>query len=224
LAVNNLILALNRLIQYQSPVRVLPEVQKFYADSAGLEPGERQSQLADLRTALRDPFFAADFLKQPRNNASVRNTIAITGIKGSDKVNVIPAQAWAEIDIRLLPGEDPKTFVDDVRKIIADESIRIEVLLSFPPATSPPHREALRAIAELARRYDGNIPILSPLGRGFTDCHFFREKGIPCYGFIPMRAAAAGESLVHGIDERVSVESFKFALGAMLEIARQLVE
>jgi acetylornithine deacetylase/succinyl-diaminopimelate desuccinylase-like protein len=224
LAVNKLVSALNRLIQYQSPVKVLPQVQKFYADAAVLESGERQNPLADLRAALRDPFFAADFLKQPRNNASVRNTIAITGIKGSDKVNVIPAQAWAEVDIRLLPGEDPKAFIEEVRHIIADESIRIEVLLSFPPATSPPHIEALRIIGELARKHDGNVPILSPLGRGFTDCHFFREKGIPCYGFIPMRSTEGGESLVHGINERLSVENFKPAIGAMFEMVRQVAE
>lgn len=222
LAVNKLVLALNRLIQYQSPVRVLPEVQKFYADAAVLESGARQNQLTDLREALKDPFFAAEFLKEPRNNASVRNTISITGIKGSDKVNVIPAQASAEIDIRLLPGEDAKAFIDDMRKVIADESIKIEVLLSFPPATSPPHIEAIKAITELARRHDGNVPVVAPLGRGFTDCHFFREKGIPCYGFIPMRSTDRGESLVHGIDERVSVENFKLGIRAMFEMVQKL--
>lgn len=223
LAVNKLILALNRLIQYQSPVKVLPEVQKFYGDAAVLESGARQSQLADLRAALRDPFFAAEFLKDPRNNASVRNTISITGIKGSDKVNVIPAQASAEIDIRLLPGENPEVFIDEVRKVIADDSIKIEVLLSFPPATSPPHIEATKVITEFAQRHDGKVPILAPLGRGFTDCHFFREKGIPCYGFIPIRSTNRGESLVHGIDERLSVESFNFAIRAMFEMVGKLV-
>jgi acetylornithine deacetylase/succinyl-diaminopimelate desuccinylase-like protein len=223
LAVNKPVLALNRLIQYQSPVKVLPEVQKFYADAAALQSGERQNEFADLRAALQDPFFAAEFLKVPRNNASVRNTISITGIKGSDKVNVIPGQASAEIDIRLLPGEDPKAFIDDIRKVIADESIKIETLLSFPPATSPPHVEAIRAITELAERHDGNVPVLAPLGRGFTDCHFFREKGIPCYGFIPLRSTERGESLVHGVDERLSVESFKLAIRAMFEMVGNLV-
>jgi acetylornithine deacetylase/succinyl-diaminopimelate desuccinylase-like protein len=224
LAVNKLILALSRLIQWQTPVKVLPEVQKFYADAAVFESGEREKQRADLRAALQDPSFAADFLKQPRNNASVRNTVSITRISGSDKVNVIPARASAEIDVRLLPGEDPQAFVREVRRVITDEAIQIEVLLSFPPATSPPHQEAMRAITELARRHDGNVPVLSPLGRGFTDCHFFRERAIPCYGFIPLRSSEGGNGLVHGLDERISVENFRFALGAMFEIVRQLAE
>jgi hypothetical protein len=45
-----------------------------------------------------------------------------------------------------LPGEDPKAFIEDLRKVMADDSIKIEVLLSFPPVTSPPHPEAIKVI------------------------------------------------------------------------------
>jgi acetylornithine deacetylase/succinyl-diaminopimelate desuccinylase-like protein len=223
LAVNKLVLALNRLIQYETPIRVVPEVQKFYADIAFFEGPERRTQFTDLRAALKDPFFAAEFIKDPRNNARVRNTISITGIKGSDKVNVIPAEAYAEIDIRLLPGEDPQAFVETIRKIIADDAIKIEVLLSFPPATSPPHSEATKAISELARTHDRDVPVLAPLVSGFTDCHFFREKKIPCFGFLPIRSSAGAESLVHGNNERLSVESFNSAISAMFELVGKLL-
>jgi len=223
LAVNKLVLALDRLIQYQSPVKVLPEVQKFYADTARLEAPERQKKLADVRAALSDPFFAAEFLKEPRNNARVRNTLSITGLKGSEKVNVIPAEASADLDVRLLPGEEPQAFIDEMRKVIDDDSIQIKILLSFPPATSPPHIEASKAIAELARDYDGDVPIVAPLVSGFTDCHFFREKGIPCYGFIPLRRSPSGESLEHGVNERISIESFAAGVRAMFELVGKLV-
>jgi len=112
LAVNKLIKALHGIMQYRSPIKVVPEVQKFYADTAHAEPMERREKLRDLRTALKDPAFTEEFIKEPRNDASVRNTIAITGMKGSDKTNVIPAFATAELDVRLLPGEDPKDFIN----------------------------------------------------------------------------------------------------------------
>jgi acetylornithine deacetylase/succinyl-diaminopimelate desuccinylase-like protein len=222
LAVNKLIAGLGRLMHYQSPIKVVPEVQKFYADTAHLESPARQRHYRDLKTALEDPAFVADFTRDPRNNASVRNTLSITGIRGSDKVNVIPAQATAEIDVRLLPGEDPKAFLAELKKVLADESIQLEVLLSFPPATSPPHPGAMKVIADLAAALDGGAPIVSPLVRGFTDCHFFREKGIPCLGFMPLRQPAGGEGLVHGIDERISVESLRAAVRTMYEIVRRL--
>ena len=222
LAVHKLIAALARVMSYQSPVKVVDEVQRYYADSAAAEPEPRRSRYRDLRRALQNAAFRAEFLKEPRNNASVRNTIAITGIKGSDKVNVIPAAAAAELDVRLLPGEEPKAFIETLRRVIGDPSIKIEVLLSFPAAASPPHPEAMKVIGEFAKTHDQGAPLVAPLVRGFTDCHFFREKGIPCLGFMPHRSTPSGEGLVHGIDERVTVESLQFGIRAMVEIVRRL--
>lgn len=128
---NRLLAALNRILQYHAPTKVVSHVQKYYLDSVPLEPAHLQGQYADLKTALRDPAFAAEFTKDPRANAAVRNTIAVTMIKGSEKVNVIPAEASAESDVRLLPGEDPKAFIEELRKTIADSSIKIDVTLSF---------------------------------------------------------------------------------------------
>jgi acetylornithine deacetylase/succinyl-diaminopimelate desuccinylase-like protein len=104
LAVHKIIAALGRIAAYEAPIKVVPEVQKFYAEAARLESDARRTAYQDLRAALQDPAFAADFVKDPRNNASVRNTLAITRLAGSDKINVIPARAAAEIDVRLLPG------------------------------------------------------------------------------------------------------------------------
>lgn len=222
-AVHKLIAALDRIVRHQTPIKVLPQVQNFYAATAYLEPPPRRERYSDLGHSLQDPRFADEFTREARANASVRNTIAVTGIKGSDKVNVVPGQASAEIDVRLLPGEEPSLFIQELRKVIADESIKVEVILSFPPAKSPEHPEALRVIRELAAAHDGGAPVVMPLGRGFTDCHFFREKGIPCYGFIPLRSPAGGESLVHGVDERVSVESLRSAVRMMHELVRKLV-
>ena len=222
LAVNKLIAALHRIMAYQSPIKVVPEVQKFYADTANSEPEPRRTRYRDLRKSLQDAAFRAEFLKDPRNNASVRNTIAITGVKGSDKVNVIPALASAELDVRLLPGENPRGFIVELRKIIGDEAIKIDTLLSFPAAISPPHPEVLRIITEFAKANDPGARVVAPLVRGFTDCHFFREKGIPCLGFMPHRSTPSGEGLVHGVDERASVEDLKFGIRAMYEIVRRL--
>lgn len=221
-AVVKLIAALHRISNYQSPITVVPEVQKFYAESAASAPAERRSQYLDLRAALKDPGFVAEFTKDRSNNSRVRNTISITGIKGSDKINVIPAFATAELDVRLLPGEEPKAFISELRRVINDESIHIEVLLSRAAATSPESPEAVKVIREFAQTHDPGTPLAFPLGSGFTDCHFFRAKGIPCLGFIPQRSAPSSEGLVHGVDERVAVERLRLGMQAMYEIVKKL--
>jgi acetylornithine deacetylase/succinyl-diaminopimelate desuccinylase-like protein len=105
--------------------------------------------------------------------------------------------------------------------VIADDSIKIEVLLSFPPATSPPHPQAMKVITEFAKA-DGGAPVVAPLTRGFTDCRFFREKSIPCFGFIPLRRGASDEGLVHGVDERIAIANLRTAVRAMYQIVRRL--
>ncbi len=223
-AVLKLVRALGRIANYQTSVKVIPEVQKFYADSAATAPAGRREQYRDLRRALQDPKFAAEFLKDRGNNARVRNTISITGIKGSDKINVIPSEASAEIDVRLLPGEEPQAFIDELRRVIADDSIKIEILLSRAAASSPASPAALQAIADYARIRDPGTPILFPMGSGFTDCHFFRAKGIACLGFLPRRSLPSEEGMVHGVNERVSIEDLKNDVTAMYEIVRRLAE
>jgi len=222
-AVNKLVAGLGRVMAYQAPIKVVPEVQKFFADTADAEPEARRKFYRDLQTSLEDPAFAAEFTKNPRNNASVRNTIAVTGLRGSDKVNVVPAQASAEIDVRLLPGEDPQEFIAGLRRLIADETIKIEIILSFPAAISPPHPEAMKAIQDLAKTQDAGAPVVAPLVRGFTDCHFFREKGIPCLGFMPLRNLPSEQGIVHGVNERISLDSLRSGIHSMYELVRKLV-
>jgi acetylornithine deacetylase/succinyl-diaminopimelate desuccinylase-like protein len=221
-AVLKLIAALNRLAGYQSPIKVVPEVQKFYADSAASAPANRREQYLDLRKALQDPAFATEFVKDRSDNARVRNTISITGIRGSDKINVIAAEASAEVDVRLLPGEEAHKFINDMRRVIADDAIKIEILLSRTAATSPTSPEALKVIAAYAQTHDPGTPIFSPMLAGFTDCHFFRAKGIACLGFLPRRSHPSEERMVHGIDERVSAESLRSDIRALYEIVSKL--
>jgi len=222
-AVLKLIAVLNRIAAYQSPIKVVPQVQQFYRDSAASATTGRREHYLDLRRALQDPAFAAEFTKDRTNNARVRNTISITGLKGSEKINVIPAEATAEIDVRLLPGEAPEGFIAELRRVIGDESIKIEVLLSRGAATATPSPDGMKAIAEFATSHDPGAQILSPLPGGFTDCHFFHVKGIPCLGFLPQRSTASSEGLVHGVDERVTIERLTAAMRGMYEIVSKLV-
>ena len=222
-AVLKLVAALNHLASYQTPIKVVPKVQKFYADSAATAPANRREQYADLRKALQDSAFTAEFLKDRSNNARVRNTISITSIKGSDKINVIPAEASAEVDVRLLPGEEPQAFVSELRRVLADDSIKIDILLSRTAAASPTSPEAVKVITEYAKANDPGAAVLFPVGSGFTDCHFFRAKGIPCLGFLPQRSTPNSEGLVHGVDERMPIERLNGAIRAMYEIVRKLV-
>jgi acetylornithine deacetylase/succinyl-diaminopimelate desuccinylase-like protein len=222
-AVLRLVEALHRIAAYQTALSVDPVAQKFYADIADLDPSpDKRERLKNLRASLQDPAFAAEFIRDLRNNATVRNTISITMLEGSNKVNVIPAEATAQLDVRLLPTQDPALFLNDLRQVIADDAIRIDIVLSFAPSASPTDSEFFKVLEGVAGELDPGVKVTTPLLTGFTDCHFFREKGIPCYGFIPFRLPAKELGGVHGNDERVSLENVKFGTRTMVEIVRRL--
>ena len=81
----------------------------------------------------------------------------------------------------------------------------------------------MKVIADYAKTHDPGAAVLFPVGSGFTDCHFFRAKGIPCLGFLPQRSTASSEGLVHGVDERMPVVRLTAAIRAMYEIVSKLV-
>ena len=217
-----LIAALSRIEAWSTPLRVVPELQRFYADTAHLEKGALRERLQDLRGSLQNRAFAAQFTANPRQNAQVRNTISLTVLASGTKTNVIPPEASAELDVRLLPDEDPKQFIAEITKVIADDEIRIETLLSFAPASSPSEHELFDALREIAARRHPGVVVASPLATGFTDCHYFREKGIPCYGFVPYELSDRDAALVHGNDERLSIANVKSGTRLLYELVSRL--
>jgi acetylornithine deacetylase/succinyl-diaminopimelate desuccinylase-like protein len=221
-APNRLLAALARIQAWSPPVRVVPELERFYADTAHLESGARREQWSDLRRALSDRAFAAEFTANPRQNAQVRNTISLTVLAAGKKTNVIPPEATAELDVRLLPDQDPQAFLADLKEVIADDAIRVETLLSFPPASSPRDHELFRALEEIAERRHPGAVISTPLATGFTDCHYFRARGIPCYGFLPFELSDRDASLVHGNDERIGIANLKSGTRLLYELVSRL--
>jgi acetylornithine deacetylase/succinyl-diaminopimelate desuccinylase-like protein len=215
-AVTHLVRALDRLIAYRSPIRLIDPVRDYFKALAELDGGP--PEFLNLRNALRDPDYARSFTAVPRQNALVRDTITPTVLSGSEKTNVIPASASAEIDCRILPGEDPQAIVANLRKVIADNTIKIDVVLNFPAVSSARKSHLLSAIAHLAE--DDKARVVPAMTAGFTDSHYFRQKGLIAYGFIPIDLTPQQERGVHGINEHIPVKE----LGAGIRRMVQLLE
>jgi acetylornithine deacetylase/succinyl-diaminopimelate desuccinylase-like protein len=218
-AVTHLIVALNRLIDYVPPVKVVSAVQNHFRIMAQL--GRKPSAFVDLAKALKDPAFATEFLADPSQRAAVRNTIAPTVLSGSLKINMIPASVFAEVDCRLLPGEDPNVVLKSLRDVIADNTIKIDELLSFPSISSPDKSGLMAAIQALAKTRD-KAPVVPTMLNGFTDSHYFRQKGLIAYGFIPLEFGEAQEKthMVHGKNEHIAIKSLRDGIERMVDLLK----
>ena len=210
-APNRLIRALGRLLEAERPLRILPEIQEYFAKLGSVLPGEAGRGYDDLERSLRDDGFRRAFLASRRNAAMLRTTFAVTMLKGSEKRNVIPPEAIADLDCRMLHGDDPEEIVRWVRGVIADE--RVEVSLSNPPPkipnASPPDTPLYKALGQpLARRAPG-VVVAPDILVGFTDNWVFRNCGLHGYGFSPFILGDDEWRRVHGNDERISLENLQ---------------
>lgn len=222
-AVNRLLRALNRLLEYTPPVQLTPVVEQAFKAYATLMPAEQAAQFADLRESIKNPDFLKTFEMDPGARALIRNTISITVLEASNKINVIPPRATAEIDTRLVPGESLDRWINEIRGVIQDDSIKIEPILAFGANASPLDTSLVRSIRHISKKRFPESVITHPVLTGFTDSHYFRELGIHCYGFSPFVASPRelGEGF-HGNDERIGVRPFLDGVKFLYEVIDHL--
>jgi acetylornithine deacetylase/succinyl-diaminopimelate desuccinylase-like protein len=224
--VPRLINALHKIARYETPLHVIPTVERYFRDMAQSFTGEQRTWLADVRKGLQDPKGREWILSDPARNALLRNTIAITGLRGSDKVNVIPAEATADIDIRLLPDQDPQAFMAELRRIANDTAVHFSGVPTTmkPPLNVPFDTDLFRAITRAAHDRDPGALVTPAMSTGGTDRPAYRSLGIVTYGFGPSKIdeAEARRRGAHGNDERLSVENVGFGLRFLWDVIRYM--
>ena len=223
--VHRLVRALNRIAAYQTPLIVTPAVDRYLRDLSTLETDPmRRAWLGDVRAALRDTAAVRVITSDLTYNALLRNTISITGLRGSDKTNVIPPVASASLDVRLLPGQDPQAFLADLVRVVGDSGVAItQQGPNWPATESSSETELFHAIVAAARERTPNAVVTTTPLAGFTDSHYFRRLGIVSYGVSPFPLNQAESRGVHGNDERVSLDGLTFGVHFMYDVVARIV-
>lgn len=144
----------------------------------------------------------------PATNAVLHDTIHLTGTGGAAAPNVVPSEAWAQYDCRLLPGTTPEQHVDLLRHLVRRVP-GIEVRTEFALASnrSPTDDPWFATIAHYAAEGREDRVAVGPLlSVGFTDSLLLRPLGVRAYGYVPFEVTAALAETMHGHDERVPVD------------------
>lgn len=210
-APNRLVEALEKITAYQPPFKVLPVVEEFLHDMAPYEPPARQKAFLNIRRALQDTKFQEEVTRDESLNYLLRNTISLTMLGGSEQTNVIPAEAWANLDVRLLPGEDSQEFLKAIRRVVSDPNVTVDPInAEFRVANYSPTDTALyQAIRRVSADYFPGTPVVPRLTSGYTENQRYRPLGIHCYGFSPFTATDEEGSTEHGNDERIRIEELR---------------
>ena len=220
--VPRLVAALDKIAKYETPLHVTAGVEKYFRDISRGYPAEQRGWLADVKKGLENPKARAWILNDVYWNAILRNTISLTGLQGSNKTNVIPAEATAEIDIRLLPDTDPKEFLRTLDRIVGDTAVHFTGLLEpKPPLENPIDTDLFRAIERASRDRDPAALVTTPMLTAATDRPTYRRLGIITYGFDPFKVEASDiQTGMHGNNERLSVANVRFGLKYTYDVLR----
>jgi acetylornithine deacetylase/succinyl-diaminopimelate desuccinylase-like protein len=140
------------------------------------------------------------------------------------KHNVIPAYAEATIDVRLVAGYETGRFIEELRGVIDDPRVEIEVVFQSSTPASSTSTDLYRAIQRSVHDVIEDAVVVPSVSTGFTDLRVFRRKGIPAYGFVPLLLDPEDAGRSHGNDERIAIDSMRLAMQILFRTVREVCE
>jgi acetylornithine deacetylase/succinyl-diaminopimelate desuccinylase-like protein len=176
----------------------------------------------NLAAATQDPEQIKLLMRDSQMAAMLRNTVSLTVLKSGYKTNVIPAEATAELDCRLLPDVKPEDFIEEIKKSLGDPSLEVSTISWDKAGPSPAQSELFQAIRDVAAKESPGVPVVPVVAGWFTDTHWFRELGLVGYGFEPFEVDKEHLASVHGKNERIPISSFTTGVRRLHDILSKL--
>lgn len=188
--------AVGRVARWQPPIRLNETTTAYFKGLAAISPPRRAARYRDLFSPDPKVRGAADeYLRanEPRHASMLRSSISPTIVQGGYRVNVIPSEAVATLDVRTLPDEDPAKFLEQVRRVVNDPAVDV----AYAPRDLRPAgatRLDTEAFAVLQRNVTKHYKsaTLPTMMTGGSDMAFLRGKGMQCYGIGPAVDAEDG--------------------------------
>ena len=148
---------------------------------------------------------------EPTLAAVVRTTTAATIIEGGTADNVLPSQARAVVNFRILPGDTVESVTEHVREVIDDERVEVAVTGNArnASATSPTDGEAYAALSTTIRQVFPGAVVAPMLVVGGTDARYYRPLAENTFRFLPITFGPEDRERLHGTNERLPVEGYR---------------
>lgn len=214
-AVTELAQAVTRIGTHKWPIRRTKTVDAFLAS------------LSDAYGIELDPSDTEELVKKLGTlgllvGATLQNTANPSMLAAGYKVNVIPTEATAHIDGRVLPGFESE-FDETIRGLIGD-NIELDYVGHDIAIEAPFDTLTVDLMASVLRAEDPNSRVVPYMISGGTDAKALSSLEIDCYGFSPLQMPPDLDywRLFHGVDERVPVDGLKFGVRTLDRFLRSV--
>ncbi|HEV2523444.1 MAG TPA: M20/M25/M40 family metallo-hydrolase [Candidatus Acidoferrales bacterium] len=210
-AIVHLATAIEKLGAYQVPAQPNTITRRYFEQLSKIEDDEIGKWMRALETPERADL-AVKHLSElsPMWNSMLRDTIAPTMLQAGVRVNIIPSEATANLNVRMLPGHSIDELIGQFAKVVNDPQIRFQ-LGPDPDENSPPSDITSALFQTIERLTPQDFPgaITVPLmGTGATDSASLRLHKVQALGLNPFPLTEADALRVHGDEERIPIDSF----------------
>jgi acetylornithine deacetylase/succinyl-diaminopimelate desuccinylase-like protein len=223
-AVAHLGAAIAKIGGYSAPVHFTAIVRRYFEGIAPLEDDEIAKWIRSMDTPDRGEHaqrVVSDF--SPLWNAMMRDTVAPTVLSAGVANNVIPAEARANLNVRLLPGDSINAVVNELNKLVNDPAVKLEVQPNAGLAAPQSSLESdfYNVICQVASREFAGAPALPFQSTWLTDSAQLRLHNVQAYGLVPFPLADEDLKRMHGDDERIPLASFDKGVDLLTKIVME---
>lgn len=178
--------AVSKIADWQAPIKLNETTAAYFERLASISSPEDAARFrAVLKpdTAEGKAAFQYFLEKDPFHASVLHTSLSPNIIDGGYRVNVIPSEATATIDTRVIPDEDAEALLVEVRKVVNDPAVEVGWAPRNvrPAGTSRLNTEAFQVL-EAATKKHYQTTVLPTMSTGATDMAYLRAKGIQCYG------------------------------------------
>ncbi|HWV97294.1 MAG TPA: M20 family peptidase [Xanthobacteraceae bacterium] len=219
-AIGMMAAALARLEDHSLPARVRGAVGEMFATLAPEMSGFNRVVLSNLW--LFKPLLVREFDKSGPTRAMVRTTTALTIFNAGDKDNVLPGNAEATVNFRLLPGDTQASVTAHVRETVRNERITIAPFLgnTDPPPVTGTASAGYRILNRTIREIFPDVIVAPGLMIAATDSRHYAGLTDNIFRFSPVRATSDDLKRFHGTNERLSIANY----ADMIRFYRRLIQ
>ena len=212
---DNALAALARAVvkvhEWKTPVRLNDTTRSYFSGLARLEHDPAMKRAMETLASSRDSVAtdrAAEVVSlEPRYSALLRTGVSLTLLNGGIRSNVIPSQGTANLNVRVLPGEDIREILAEIDRVAGERQVVFSLVgeSRSSPSISPTTTALYRALAQASGVMAPGVVVTPMMSTGGTDGAALRAKGIPTYGILPLPMAVEDELRMHSDNERVPV-------------------
>jgi carboxypeptidase PM20D1 len=218
-AIDILNTALYKLRKKRIPSQLTPQLKEFL-ERVGSSSDNFINRMAATNLWLFRSVIKGKLASEPEGDAMMHTTIVPTIIRSGIKDNVIPTEATAMINSRILSGETSKTVEDFIRKTIDDDRVKIKMVGKYNSDPSPSTSTDSPAFKRVESALYRNIPKVLPApyqGIGATDSRYYRRISDGVVNFFPMTDAKG----YHGINERVPIRDLQRGINFIMTVIEE---